>query len=138
MKAVYMLKMGCAVQQCVLSSYIYIYIYIYSALLSLLQWDINIFKTFKFVAAAFVFIIVAPFLKFNISTLCYDTWNIKSLEVHLSDFIYLYFNLYSCHLKVYIYFMYTFGFILKKVHQRHHSHAFQFPECDDKVFGAHA
>jgi xanthine/uracil permease len=39
--------------------------------LSLLQSGIKILQTFKFVTAAFNFIIVAPYLKFNISTMCH-------------------------------------------------------------------
>jgi hypothetical protein len=44
---------------------------IFSVYLSLLQWDIKIPQTFKFVTAAFNFIIVALFLKFTISTMCH-------------------------------------------------------------------
>jgi hypothetical protein len=37
---------------------------------SLPQWDIKIPWIFKFVTAVFSFIILAPFLKFNFSTMC--------------------------------------------------------------------
>jgi hypothetical protein len=67
---------------------------------------------------AFNFITVAPFLKFNISTMCYYKIMIKKyLKNQLSEFMYLYFHLYSLYIKVYIYFLVefcTFGFTLKK------------------------
>jgi hypothetical protein len=44
---------------------------IFSVFLSLPQWDIKIPWTFQFVIAAFNFIIVAPFLKLSISTVCH-------------------------------------------------------------------
>jgi hypothetical protein len=88
--------------------------------LSFPQWDIKIqiSQTFKFVTVVFNFIIVAPFLKFNISTkLCYNIMKQKVTERPIIEFIYLYFHLYSHCIKVYIYFSVefrTFGFILKK------------------------
>jgi hypothetical protein len=51
---------------------------------------------------------------------CYKLWNNKSMKHQLSEFIYLYFHLYSCYIKIYIYIFFflvkfhTFGFILKK------------------------
>jgi hypothetical protein len=86
--------------------------------LSLSQWHIKVPQTFKFVTTAFNFIIVALFLKCNISVMCHSkTMEHKASEIQLSDFTYLYFHFYSHYIKVYIYFLLefcTFGFILKK------------------------
>jgi hypothetical protein len=87
-------------------------------MLSLLQWDIKIPQTFKFVTAAFNFIIVASYLKFNITIMCrykimkQSLWKTNYQSSYTCIFIYI-----SVILKSIYFFLYkfhTFGFILKK------------------------
>jgi hypothetical protein len=57
------------------------------------QWDIKIPQTFKFVTVAFNFIIVAPFLKFSISTRChYKIMKQKVSErpIYQSSYLYIF------------------------------------------------
>jgi hypothetical protein len=85
----------------------------------------QITQTFKIVTAECNFIIVTLFLKFNISVMCQNNAT-RSLKNQLSDFIYLYFNLYSHHIKVHIFIskILYFWLYIQKVHNCCHSHAF--------------
>jgi hypothetical protein len=90
--------------------------------------------TLKFVTEAFHFIIVAPFLKFDISTMChYRIMKPKVSErpiirVHISMYIYIY-------MAVILKFIYIFSKILSFWF---HSHAFHFEYMINKVCLTHS
>jgi hypothetical protein len=78
-------------------------VFIFCVLISQ-QWDIKIPLTFKFIAVAFNFIIVSPFIKFSISTMCcYKIVKQKSVKGQSSDFIYFNFHSYIRYIKIYKY-----------------------------------